>query len=612
MFDPDPLQLLAEIEEAEKVRDDHLFGVNRIIREYTGRWYRGAREMDGPRGELDSQANPEPFSYSFISNILPQLVYTNPAIAVQARRVIGHRMVQEAMESGLTSWINDINYKKELEKVVEDMLFFQGILMHYIEDDTRWADGAVRPNVMRIDFRNWGCDSLADSRDRTEFDFHSYWIDIDDLTQDPALLPEAMEKLKPGDRGADELKQPWKKGDAYTLARKQVKVYSVWLRRANKIRVICKDPKGTELYDPRPYYGPYCGPYEVFQAYPVPGQVYPLSPLVAVQDQVLDTQLHARALARSAAGRKSVIITDGTVGGLADDITNCNDREVLAVPGFNSSQVVQLELGGATNQQYQHQEYIKARLDEHSGLTQIQRGQTGGSDSATEAQIATEALNSRLEYLKNRVSDAMNSSLKSVGWFLFHTPGVIIPVSRRDPLTGQEQEGLFFGGHVEGVDAGSWEDYSLKVESFSMPKVSEQMLQRRALDFANYLSQTAPLAPQLPFLRWMDIWRMVGKAMGCSKTADDLVIPEMLMMFSQPDMLPIGQVLGQEQQTDRYSIPGQGFKPKPGEPGMNPNSNAPMIDPRRAAMGADAGDIGGGQQGPPGSAATGALVTKAY
>ena len=446
MFDPTDEELFKEGEQAEALRDDCLKGVNAIIREYVGRHYRGSKDWEQVQGSPDGDNFPEPFSYSFVSNMLPALCSENPSVQVKARRVIGHKPVQEAMQSGLRSWINDVDYKSEMERVTLDFLFFQGILMHYIEDDTRWADGAVRPNVLRIDYRKFGVDSLADHVDHAQFMFHRYQVDIDDLQADPAILPDALPRLKPSTPESWETnksREPFKKGDAGLLKRNQVMVYSIWLREKNVIRVLAKDPRALRLYEERPYYGPRCGPYVVFQAYPVPGQVYPLSPLVAVHDQVKDIQVHAMSTSRSAARRKSVVIVDGTNANLPETIKDSEDGEVITVPGFSSSQAQQIELGGVTQHQYQYLEYLRARLDRHSGMTETARGNVGGADSATEAQIASESLNNRTEYLKAKVRESAAKSLHAIGWFLFHTPGIIIPVSNRDSTTGLETEGLF-------------------------------------------------------------------------------------------------------------------------------------------------------------------------
>lgn len=604
MFNPSAKDLMEEIRESERVRDDHLRGVNRIIREYAGRWYRESRDWwKLTEGADDDDVNPEPFAYSFVSNMLPSLIAANPAAIVSARRIIGHQMVKDAIQSGLKGWINDVNFKIELERVVEDFLFFRGILLHHIEDDTRWSAGAVRPNVRRIDYRMAGGDSLASSVHEAEFLFHKFYVSLDELMGDPDALPEAVQQLSAYTGGDQDTQTPssppYRKGEESTLRRNRVCLYSVWLRRANVIRIIAKEKEALEVYAEREYYGPESGPYQMFDAYPVPGQFYPLSPLVAVQDQVLDLQVHARSTSRAAAGRKSVVLVDGAVANLAEDIKHAGDREVIAVNGFNGSQVQTVELGGVSPHQYEYLKFLRDRLDRHAGMTETMRGNVGGADSATEAHIANEALSARTEYLKGKVLEATAQSLKKIGWFMFHTTGIIIPVNQRDPTTGMETEGLFFGGPVPGMDTGAWEDYSIKIEPYSMQRVSEQTLQRRAMDWATFIMQVSPQMPMIPWVRWMELIRSVGQSMN-QEDADKLLIPEMLGMMTQQYLTPYSSVVGDtgRQPPQHFSTPGEGFKKRQAED----NNNAPGLGGRREEFGEMFGPMGGGEQGPPGSA----------
>jgi hypothetical protein len=617
MFKPTTEQLLRECQEAERIRDQRLGGVSRIIKEYAGRWYAQAKDWSSgtaAAGVLDdTDNNPEPYAYSFVTNTLPALTFSNPAANVKARRVIGHRMVQDAMKNGLRAWIQDVGYGDTLEQCVLDSLFFRGVMLHIIEDDTRWADGAVRPAVRRIPFSHFFIDSLARGTNAEEFEFmgHKFFADLDDLQADPDVIPEALEGLASYVNSEQDKAAPFKKGDV-GMDRKRICLRSVWIRRTNTIRIIAEVNKGIEIYAEREWYGPAkLGPYELFDSYPIPDEAHPLSPLIAVQDQVVDLQAHARATARSAAGRKTVIIVDGTHQSLPEDIKDSGDREVISVPGFSSSQVQQIELGGVTPQQYEYLGFLRARLDRHGGLTETARGATDPGTTATADTIANEAMNNRTEYLKARMRRSAQRSLYRIGWFLFHTTGIVIPVSIRDPLTGMEGEGLFFGGPVPGVDAGTWDDYAIEIEPYSMGRTSEATQQRRALDWATFVIQTAPMVMQIPYLRWQDIFRMVGEAMN-QENGESLIIWELLGMMSAQPMPLVSQELGSSpDQPPRYfSTPGQGFKAR--QPGAEEMTNAPMVDPRRREFGKQYGAMGGGTQGPPGSAGTGSIMSGAF
>lgn len=611
MYDPTTEELMRDIEEAEKLRDKHLHGVDRIVKEYTGRWYRAESGLGShPVGDFSSEDNPEPFAYSFVSNLLPSLINSNPAVNVRARNIVEHETIAQAIESGLNGLLLDVPFQEEMERAAEDMLFFQGILMHYIEDDTRWSDGAVRPTLKRIDFRRFAVDSLANTIKDAAFMCHWYELDKADLMADPEVNQEALEQLEVGNTTVNsgathgDRDSTFKKGDtSYLKHRRRVRIYSVWLRETNTLRVVARGggKSGIELYEPRPYYGPDDGPYTILAAYPVPNEVYPLSPLIAVHDQVRDLQTFARAASRSAAGRKSVILVDSSFDNLDERIHEAIDREVIGVSGLNASQVQQLELGGVTPQQYEYLSVLRGRLDRTSGLNDLVRGVVGNADTATEASIAQEALNNRTEYLKSKAHKGASEALGALGWFLFHTHGIIIPVTKRDPMTGMESSGLFFGGQFPGENAGSWKDYQIKVSPYSMQRVSEQLLQRRAMEMVQLVERIAPQMAAMPWVRWMDLIKMVGDSLNL-ENVERLFIPEMLGMMGSPALLPPSQAMGFEQPGQRYSVPGQGFDP--GGTADTVQARTPgeyRINSRRSELSRPFGEMYGGTQGPPGS-----------
>ena len=599
-FDPSDQELLSEVQEAEKLRDDHLRAVTPLINEYAGRWYRetGHRTHDDP---FAGDSNPDPFAYSFISNILPTLVYSNPDVSVKARRVVGHDRVAQAMRAGLKGLLLDVPWLNEFKLAVVDMMLFQGVLMHYLEDDTRWSDGAVRPNMQRVDFRCWGADSLASTYEEAEFAFHTYYAFREDLMADPEANVELLSSMDTDKQDTHKQHDTYGKGDRAKLRREQVKLHAVWLRETNTIRVIAADKEGAQVFPEREWWGDGgVGPYTLLRGYDVPDQLYPLSPLVAVWDQVRDLQMHAKAAARSAAGRKTVILVDGQKEDLGENIKDAEDREVIPVPGFSSAQASQLELGGVTPQQYEYLSVLRERLDRHSGLNETARGNVGAADSATEASIAQQALNNRTEFLKQRAHDGAKQSLKVMAWWLFHTEGVVIPVTTRDPMTGMEQEGLFVGGVFEGEDAGSFQDYQLDIEPYSMGRVNEQLLQRRTLELSNLVIQYAQMMPMMPWIRWPQLINMVGEAFNYPDLSS-ILSPEMLNMAPHPMMQPPSDAVGEQPRPqERFAVPGVGMGGVPHGTSA-PNAMQFGLNERRAELSQPYGEMYGGTQGPPGS-----------
>lgn len=595
-FDPTTQELWQEIRAAEEKARKHLQPTRDIMRRLTGRFY--------STDNMDQAPTPENHGYAFMSNVLPMLLLNNPEVTVDAARVVGHKTIAQAMEDGLNAWVRATRYAEMVQPAAVNLLVNRGVLLHYLDESASWSRGDVTPTIRWIDPECFFVDSLADSAETDTFRGHWYWEDVNDLEQDDRVPQAVKDRLESGGGETD-----GGKPSGTDLGRKRVRVYSVWLREAGKLRTLVEGIEDEELYPERHYYGPDSGPYALLDAYPVPGEAWPLSPLVAVEDQVLDLDLHARAMQRSAARRKSIALVEASNPDLGDKLTNAEDGEVLPVKGI-TGQHVEIELGGVSETQYAHTEYIRQRLDRSSGLTATMQGALGQADTATEAKIAEEALDNRTDFLKRAMMRAVISSLNKVAWFLFHTEGVVIPVNRRDAYTGEQLEGLFFGGPV-GVDDDetTWDDFDLRIRLNTM-QAQAQARQNMVAYWQAFL-QIAQLAPQMPWVRWMNVARDLAEAFEVGDAPDRWMIPEMLGSLGQPQQFPPSQVLGGDQtpaQAQQYGYdsrrpgdPGQGFGGggSGGGMGMMPQSafNGPQMGNPFGGRGPGAASGGSGGSG---------------
>lgn len=538
-FNPTTEDLWLEVRAAIAETEQHVEASADVLCRLTSRWYR--KDM------RDLEAEPENFAYAYASNMLPQLGMNNPEVKVEAARVVGHRIVAQAVEDGLNAWTGDVDFANRHQPVYLDFLRCRGVTLHYLEEDARFSRGLVTPAIKRIDPRRFFVDALAEDIEDAEFRGHWLHRDVDDILADEDANPKIKEKLGAGGEGDEgDAKgrgdgRAFAKPSAQQLGRQRVKLYSVWLRTRNTIRVLVEGFEHDELYPERPYYGSECGPYQLYDAYPVPGSAWPLAPLVAVQDQSLDLNVHARAMGRAAARRRTIGLVEAANPDLGQKLANAEDGEILPVKGI-TGQHIMIEIPGATAEQYQITEYVRNRLDRISGLTATVQGNVGAADTATEAKIADDALNNRVRYLKWRVMQATEASLYKIGWLLFHTEGIVIPVNRRDPYTGEQVEGLFFGGPAPTDFGATWDDFNIRVRLNTLQE--EVNHQQNLLAFYQVFLDVMDRAPLMPWVRSMNVLRDMAAAFRVPDKADEWVIPELFGAFGQPDMYPPSRFMG--------------------------------------------------------------------
>lgn len=535
MFDPTTDELWMEIQEALKETAEYTGTRQDLLRRYTGPWYRKDQEGD----EID----PENFAYGFVSNVLPQLGVNEPKCKVVADRVIGHKVISQAMEDGLDAWSRDTRYLAITEPCRLDFLFTRGVLLHTLAPEKRFNRGTVTPKVERLNPDRHFIDALADSAETAEFMGHWFWMDIDDILNDENANPEVVEHLSPDGGGALDSDSSYGRSaeSGSELGRRRVRCYSVWIRESNTIRVLVESSRVQELYEPTAYFGPKEGPYVLADAYEVPGHPHPLSPIIAVFGQSMDLNVHARAIGRAADRRKSIGLVEAAAGDLGARINDSQDGDVIPVKGL-TGQYIQVELGGVTDMQYRHHEFARNRLDRVSGLTATVQGNVGGADTATEAAIAQDALTSRLGYLKKKIQEFHEESLRRIGWYLFHTEGIVIPVNRRDFYTGEQIEGLFFGGPMPTDMGATWDDFNLKIKMNTLQRSANS--RENLLGFYGVFLQICQASLTFPQVRWMNVIRDLADAYEVPDKADEWMVPEIFGSFGQPPLAPVSGLLG--------------------------------------------------------------------
>lgn len=545
MFNPSVEDLWLEVDKAIAATQDHIEGSASIVRRMTGRYYTKTNE--------ETASDPENHHFAYLANMLPTLGEAGPKVRVKAQRIVGHAKISRAMEDGVNSWIRDQKDLRFLEPVKVDFLLSRGIVLHRLDAETRSGRGVVTPHAERISPRQFFIDSMADSPEKDEFRGHWFYADVEDLKADPDINPDFLEKIAPEDSDGNEAPEIFEKPTGTELGRERVKLYCVWLRKTNTIRTLCKLNEAMEVYAPEPYYGPQTGPYVLFDAYPVPDQTWPLPPMVAVEDQVQDLNTHARAMGRSAERRRSIGLVEASNPDLGKKLTEAEDGEILPASGITGNHVT-VEVGGVTDQQYKITEYLRVRLDRISGLTATAQGNVGEANTASEAQIAQAALSKRVKYLMNHFAAAADEMLWGIGWFMFNTEGIVIPVNSMDPYTFQPQEGLFFGGPFRSDMGATWEDFGLEIKVNSFQKQVDY--QQRFIAFYEQFMKLMAIAPTMPWIRVMLVLRDLASALDLEDVYEDWVIPQLFGSPGTPPMTPPSQVIGGIPTPQQRGLPG--------------------------------------------------------
>ena len=560
MLTTDPSKLMMEIEAAITYRDTRISQLDDQVRSFTGPAY----------AENDSHSDgysPENTYYEYISLMIPRLVFDNPRVQVQSRRPGVQKDVAEAMRHGLNRWVRDAKLRRTLVELATDMLLSWGVCIVRQEENkgvTLPEDSPIReatpkwPVIERISQRRFFVDPEAQRFNDARFIGHIWHRDKEDLIKQAKDNPdsgwdvEAIEGLSIGedpksqgifgetdDSDRDQIwcyeiwvpeieldGEPGEDagfhGTIYTLGINQALGHSRQMETGDKV-------KSSFIRAPRPYYGPRTGPYVMYGAYKVPDNVYPLSPLTAVEAQIQD--LNAHVLSASEAMMKHKRIIGANDSRTANLIKNTGHDFVAVVPFEDGKALVQeFELGGQTEQQAVWIATCRQRADRVLGMDEALRGAVTGAGTATEHTIASEAANTRMAFVRQAFADATVKLLTTVAYYLYHDDEIVFPLGEdelKDIGLPPGANAVFQGGGHAEESGYSFDDLELEIEPYSMERASEGLAQKRALEMHQLLIGSLPAMAQFPDYPWQDHFAKIGNAMN-SPDLSELVTTNLL------------------------------------------------------------------------------------
>lgn len=538
MLDPSFMAMRREIDSAERFRDKHLDSLRTMIERYHGPAYRD------DRASPDTD-DPENFGHEYVSLVLPRIIHDTPKFRVRMGEPMLDMMVGRRLQIAVNRWSRIVKLRRTLERVATDMLFSYGVAMTVSEPrpEARQIDGKdpYLPRVYRISPERFFIDPAATSIEDARFMGHCYAIDKDDLLSraetDPTWDMQAIEALA-ANTDLDEVRRA---GDRAVEDRKELAVYEVWVPEISQplaeaadellgqgmvngtIYTLVKSRGNADsskfegyLRQPIPYFGPRQGPYTVFGVYCVPDDPYPLSPLMAVQSQVVDLNAHLTSVRSSAAAYKRLVMVDARNHKLAQDIKDSPHDYIVLSESLDKDKVVNLEIGGITQQQVQYSQMAQDRLDRVSGIHDAMRGNIQGSATATEVAVAESSATMRMAHLKRQFQDCVDDLAKAVLWYMWHDERVSFPLGREGAEALLEADPKFVGG----IGMGGWEDLEIQVDAYSMERVSEALVQKRAMELLQITTSVAQGMVAMPFIKWREILSVVGDALNMPHLAD--------------------------------------------------------------------------------------------
>jgi hypothetical protein len=286
--------------------------------------------------------------------------------------------------------------------------------------------------------------------------------------------------------------------------------------------------------------------------------------MMAIQSQIEDLNAHLTSVRSSAAAYKRLIVVDSRNAKLAQDLKDKPHDYIVLSESVDKDKVLNLEVGGITQQQVQYSQIAQDRLDRVSGIHDAMRGNISGNATATEVAVAESSATMRMAHLKRQFQDAVDDLARSVLWFMWHDDRIVFPLGRDGVKALLEANPLFMGG----VQSGGWEDLEVSVDAYSMERVSEGLVQKRAMELLQITTSVAQGMMAMPFIKWGEILSTVGDSMNIPNLADMIDQQGMQQQMQQQAQAVAAAQAPQQQQQNRNAM---------GEPNPIPASSLSSI-----------------------------------
>jgi hypothetical protein len=500
-----PSDILREIDDALAFREQHM-AAPRLVRD----WFTGAQYRHGRGKDLC-----ESVVHAYTAMLLPRVAHDNPRVRVTSALPRIQAEAVTKIEGALNRWSQLTRFRGTIERLAMDYIMGWAVALvtnEPVKSGRYWdADGPYLPRVYRINPEHFILDPLAGHFEESRWAGHQWFIDKQDLIRKAETEPywdlKAVEALATTtDREEmDERQVP---------DRRQVAIYEIWVpelhqqegeewdRAMDDARVNgtvftvgrYQSSAGANASEfiraPRPYYGPRQGPYTLFGAYAVPGDPYPLSPIVAVMRQAEAANVAAESQERAAREYRRLAVSRDSQK--IQDVLR--DPSVQVVPGEPQT-VGQIEVGGQTPQHQAAAAMTLDRFDRAIGMSDALRGNITGDGTATEAAIAQGAANARIAHVTRNFVDSVESVETKVAWYMWHDGRITLNVP--ELARSAKMDGLFTGG----VMAGSFEDLDIRVDAYSMERTTEALSQKRAQEAVQMAIGVAQAQAAMPWIR---------------------------------------------------------------------------------------------------------------
>lgn len=409
------------------------------------------------------------------------------------------------LQMAINHLLDEIDFQKTIENVVQDAMFGIGIIQVGIsdEDDSEEVYGPhhdyAQPYADPISLDKWVHDTTATCMEQAEFMGHRYRVPWESVKDNDAFKDIRGDgdddeqgistQLRRYNEDGGELASTiggQKEGQREQL-RKYVDLYDIYLPYEQQLVTYAVDEGGTLLVDTPlnviDWEGPEDGPYRFLTFTDVPDNIMPVSPASLLYDLHDLANMIFRKIGRRADRNKVVGVATNGDEKDAERIRDAGDGEIVHARASAVEEMVFGRQDPTLSALFIQTEQLFSKsagnLDALAGLSQ--QGDTLGQEEL----ISTSA-SVRMQHMRDRVIQFVTKVIRDLAWHLWEDPLIDIPLVKRVPGTDVEVPVRFSDASKEG----DFLDYNFTIVPYSMTYLDPNQKAQRLMKLFGVMAQS--------------------------------------------------------------------------------------------------------------------------
>jgi len=387
--------------------------------------------------------------------------------------------------------------------------------------------GQIFANHVLLD--NWIHDINATSWDSITYAGDEDFPTREELVEEGVVTEQEAEELPTVEVSVEKGVKP--AFDTQGL-KKRVSRWQMWLPQERQIVTFVGDERGPTaktLGEPISWTGPDEGPYINLSLKPIPGRTFSLSPASSILElHELDNVLFHKA---SDQARDAKLVFGARRGQHQDanKLRMSPDREMVTVDA-DPSMIKDFHFPGPDQGILGMHAITGHEFNVRAGNLSLLNGTAAQTDTARQDELLDRNANGKVDAQRTRVTTFTGKVLRTIAWYLFTDPLVILPLSRQVPRTNKTIPTTF----TPDDQKGDFFDYNVTVNPTSMAAQTPERELSKLVGFLNtfYDRYRQEMAQMGVAINWPELIKEAGNLMGI-QNADRYI-----MLMAQPAQTP--------------------------------------------------------------------------